>query len=249
MLFVETPTNPSLECIDLNHVRKVSEETGIPFVADMTFSPPCTTRAFDWGAETVVYSLSKYFAGHNDVIGGAIVTKSKQLDEKLRFLQRAIGAILSPDECYRVIQGMKTLELRWKKSSDNALVLARYLSKNEKVKRVLYPGLVTHPTHAIAKRQMKNGFGAVVSFELHCQDRKKIKRFVDEIQKNDLVLYGESLASPETILAYPPLMSHGSVPKDVREKLGITDGFFRLSLGFEDSEDIIGEFERALEIL
>lgn len=248
-LFVETPTNPSLHIIDLKLVAKISRETKIPFVVDATFSPPCATRPFEYGAETVIHSLSKYIAGHNDVIGGAVITKNKELSEKLSFLHRALGAILSPDECYRVLQEIKTLDLRWQRTSKTALQVAKFLEKSKKIERVLYPGLPSHPGHKIAKKQSKGGQGAVISFVLKETNQKKLKKFVDTIRENCHVVYGESLASPETIIAYPPLMSHKSIPKDIRDSLGITDGFFRLSVGFEDPEDIIFGIERGLKVL
>lgn len=247
--FVETPTNPSLHIIDLDLVRRVSQKTGIPYVVDATFSPPCSTRPFEYGAETVIHSLSKYIAGHNDVIGGAVITKNKELHEKLGFLHRTIGAILSPDECYRVLQEVKTLDLRWRRVSETALKVAQFLEKNKKVEKVLYPGLDSHPGHIIAKKQTEGGYGAVISFVLKNKKFNSLKNFVNTITKKTTIVYGESLASPETILAYPPLMSHKSLPKDVRESLGINDGFFRLSVGFEDSEDIINEIQKALEVL
>ncbi len=247
-LFVETPTNPSLHIIDLSLVSKVSKKSGIPFVVDATFSPPCATRAFEYGAETVIHSLSKYIAGHNDILGGSVITKNKKLAEQIDFIHRTLGAVLSPDECYRVLQGVKTLELRWKRVSDTALVVAQFLKKQKNIKNVYYPGLPSHPNHTIAKRQSIGGFGAVISFELYEHSFRKLKRFVDTVRKYSPIIYGESLASPETILAYPPLMSHKSLPKSVRESLGITDGFFRLSVGFEDPADILEGLKKGLNI-
>lgn len=248
-LFVETPTNPSLHIIDLELVRQISKKTGIPFVVDATFFPPCALNSFDFGAETVIHSLSKYIAGHNDIIGGAVITRNKKLHERLLFLHRTLGAILSPDECYRVLQEVKTLEIRWKRVSQTALEVARFLEKQKQIKKVLYPGLTSHPGHAIAKKQSKSGFGGLISFILKKEDKRSLKRFVDTLRKHSPVIYGESLASPETIIAYPPLMSHKSLPKDVRESLGITDGFFRLSVGFEDPQDIIQGLNAGLQTL
>jgi cystathionine beta-lyase/cystathionine gamma-synthase len=238
-LFVETPTNPSLHIIDLSLVAKISKATKIPFAVDATFSPPCATRAFEFGAETVIHSLSKYIAGHNDIIGGAVITKNEKLYERLTFLHNTLGAILSPDECYRVLQEVKTLELRWQRVSSTALSVAKYLEQNKQIEKVLYPGLESHPHHKIAKKQTRGGYGAVLSFILKKSDIKSLKKFIDTVQKRSPIIYGESLASPETIIAYPPIMSHKSLPKDVRDSLGITDGFFRLSVGFEAPEDII----------
>jgi cystathionine beta-lyase/cystathionine gamma-synthase len=252
-LFVETPTNPSLHIIDLSLIATISKDTGIPFVVDATFSPPCATRPFEFGAETVIHSLSKYIAGHNDVIGGAIITKNKKLHEKLVFLHKTLGAILSPDECYRVLQEVKTLELRWRRVSETALEVARFLEKQQrttgKIERVLYPGLPSHPGHVIAKRQTEGGYGAVISFILKKKDHTTLKKFVDTIRKHSPIVYAESLASPETIIAYPPLMSHKSIPKEIRESLGIDDGFFRLSVGFEDPADIIRGLQCGLKSL
>ena len=207
-LFIEALTNPSLTPIDLALVQSVSRETGIPFVADMTFTPPCTTRAFEYGAHAVIQSISKYLAGHNDVLGGAVITRDLQLYEKLSLLQRTVGPVLSPDECYRAIQGIKTIELRWKRVSESALKVASFLETHHLVERVLYPGLVSHRGHEVASRQMHSGFGGVISFELSPSTFDNLKSFVDEVQKQGVITYGESLASPETLLAYPPTMNH-----------------------------------------
>ena len=238
-LFAETPTNPSLHVIDLNLVSRVSKKVNIPFVVDATFSPPCAIQTLSYGAGAVIHSLSKYIAGHNDVIAGAVITKNKKLHEELQFIHRTLGAILSPDECYRILQEVKTLQLRWDRVSETALKVAEFLDENSKIEKVFYPVLKSQKNHRIAKKQTRGGFGAVISFVLKKKDTKSLKRFVNGIIKQNLIVYGESLSSPETILAYPPLMSHGSLPKNVRDSLGISDGFFRLSVGFEDPEDII----------
>lgn len=247
--WIETPTNPSFNIIDLEFVQKVSKEKNIPWIGDLTFAPPCALNAFDYGAHAVVYSLSKYFGGHNDILGGAIVTNERALDQKLRLVQKSVGAILSPDECYRVIQEVKTLDIRWKHTSNTAQIVAQWLVSNKHVAKVLYPGLPTHPGHLVAKQQIKNGFGSTLSFVLKEENLEKIKAFVKAAIATKLITFGESLASPETLLAYPPTMSHGSLTKDEREKLGITDGFFRLSVGFEDAGDIIDALETAFGVL
>jgi cystathionine gamma-lyase len=248
-LFVETPSNPSLHIIDLEVAGELSRETGIPLLVDGTFAPPITTKAFDYGAEVIIYSLSKYFAGHNDVIGGAILTRNEALHTRLRFMQSSVGAILSPDECYRVIQGLKTLHLRWTHISNSAQQVAEFLQHHPAIKRALYPGLPTHPHHERAAKQMKNGFGGVVAFETHCQNQDILRGFIESLQQRGTVVYGESLASPETILSYPLHMSHRSVPPHDLAALNITSGFFRLSLGFEQAEDIVEDFSRALAVL
>ncbi len=220
---------------------------------DGTFLPPNAIQYFEYGVETILYSLSKYFAGHNDVIGGAIVTKNVELYEQLKGLQRSAGAVLSPDESYRVLQGVKTLGLRWDKISKTAHEVGKYLESHPKIKRVIYPLLESHPDHEVAKRQLLNGAGGVVSFELKvygeaAEELEAVEKFVTELTKNDVVIYAESLASPQTILAYPAWMSHRAIPQADRDALGISDSFFRLSVGFEDVEDIVREFDRALSL-
>lgn len=248
--FIEALTNPSLNVIDLSLVQKVSEKTYIPFIADMTFSPPCSTRAFNYRAKAIVHSISKYLSGHNDVIGGAIITIDPILNEKLKFLQKTVGAIMSPDESYRAIQGIKTLHLRWDYVSKSALEVAQYLGSHEKVARVLYPGLPSHPSHNIARKQMKNSYGGVLSFEIApIKDEGILKAFVDSVQSRNTITYGESLASPETLLAYPCTMSHGSLSDKEKEDCGISNRFFRLSLGFESSRDIIADLEQGLQLI
>ena len=250
-LFVESPTNPSLHIIDLKLVAEVSKETGIPFVVDSTFAPPCTTRPLEYGAKVVIQSLSKYIAGHNDVLAGALITSDALLHERFQFLFKTIGAILSPDECYRILQGVKTLSMRWEKVSTTAEYIATKLHFHDKVKKVNYPSLLDEPMRSVAFLQMKHGCGGVLSFELEDQyhSPSQIKTFVDAATKHGVITYAESLASPETILAYPPEMSHMSLPKDVRESLGITDGFFRFSVGFEDVTDIWTNLRRGLDAL
>jgi len=244
--FVETPTNPSLHIVDLEAVKRLSQETGVPYVADLTFAPPTTLQPFAYGAETVIYSLSKYFAGHNDVIAGAVITTNPAVDERLRFFQGSLGAVLSPDECYRVIQGLKTMHLRWERASQTAQLVAEYLARQPEVARTLYPGLPGHPGHEVAQRQFEAGFGSVVSFELATEDKEIIGRFVRAVQQDEIVIYGESLASPETILAYPAGMSHRSLSPQERRKQGIGESFFRLSAGLEEPEDILAALERGL---
>lgn len=247
-VWVESPTNPKLGVIDLAKVGRITEELGLRFIADLTFAPPCTTDPFATGAETVIYSLSKYFGGHNDIIGGAVITKNKELHERLCWLQWSVGAVLSPDECYRVIQELKTLELRWERVSRTAQTVAEHLQGHPQIERVYYPGLTGHPGHEIIKKQMKNGFGAALSFDLKSDDLKSIRRFVDNLQASGLVVFGESLASPETILAHPASMSHRSLTQKQRDDLGIGNNFFRLSVGFEDSADLIRALDEALEV-
>ncbi len=241
-IFVEPLSNPSLLVNDLDKVALLSKKTGIPFVVDNTFCPPPAIYAFDYGATAVIYSLTKYFGGHADAVGGAVITKDVTLNEKLRFQQSTLGATLSPDECYRFLQGIKTLPLRWERISKTALTVAEWLSKHPNISKVLHPGLLSHPHHELAKRQFPNGIGSVISFEITTDPRKFVDTIIDETD----IVFGESLASPETLLCYPALMSHKSIPEAERLALGITDGFFRLSVGFENAEEIIGGLKKAL---
>ena len=247
-IWVESPTNPKLGIIDLAKVGGIARELDLRFVADLTFAPPCTTNPFEYGVETVIYSLSKYFAGHNDVIGGAIITKNDALHERLCWLQGSVGAILSPDECYRVIQELKTLELRWNRVSQSAQKVATYLDKQPHLARTYYPGLAGHPGREIAARQMSHGFGGTLAFDLKTQDLERVGEFVDRLQETGLVVFGESLASPETILAHPATMSHRGLTQKQRDEGGIDNSFFRLSIGFEDPADIVGAFEEAFRV-
>ena len=245
-IFVEPISNPSLVVTDMNNVARLSRETGVPFSVDGTFCPAPAFKAFEWGAEAVIYSLSKYFSGHNDSLGGAVLTRNKKVFESVKLMQSTLGAVLSPDECYRIIQGMKSLDIRWKHVSASAATVAGWIWSHEKVERALYPGLTSHLRHESACAQFKHGCGSVVSFELKTKDRAKVKRFVDAIIADKKIVFGESLASPETILAYPAIMSHRSLPARQRLSLGITDGFFRLSLGFDDPQEIIRSLDKAL---
>lgn len=247
-IWVESPTNPKLGVIDLARVGEISRELGLRFIADLTFAPPCATNPFDYCIETVIYSLSKYFGGHNDVIGGAVVTRNTELYDRLVWLQWSVGAVLSPDECYRLIQEIKTLGLRWDRVSQTAQRVAEHLQGSEQITRVYYPGLSTHPGHQTIAKQMKGGFGSALSFDLVSAEQSQLRQFVDSLQNSGLVVFGESLASPETILAHPASMSHRSLTPKQRADLGIDDGFFRLSVGFEDAEDIIAALDDALNV-
>ncbi len=247
-IWVESPTNPKLGVINLQKVGDISRELNLRFIVDLTFAPPCTTDPFEYGAETVIYSLSKYFAGHNDVIGGAIVTKNPELYDRLVWLQWSVGAVLSPDECYRVIQELKTLELRWKRVSETAQDVAEFLNDHDAIKKVYYPGLTTHKGHEIIKKQMKNGFGGALSFDLESDDIELIGKFVKHLQDTHIVVFGESLASPEAIIAHPATMSHRSLTQKQRADLGINDGFFRFSVGFECPKDLKDALETSLKV-
>lgn len=247
-IWVESPTNPKLGVVDLAKVGEIAKKLNLRYIADLTFAPPCTTEPWKYGIETVIYSLSKYFTGHNDVIGGAVVTKNPELYENLVWLQWSVGAVLAPDECYRAIQELKTLELRWNRVSESAQIVAEFLQDHEQIQNIYYPGLKNHPGHIIIAEQMENGYGATLSFDLKCSDLDLIGKFVNKLQATKLVVFAESLASPETILSHPASMSHRSVPADKKRELGINDGFFRLSVGLEDPQDLIEALGESLKI-
>lgn len=242
-VFAETPTNPLLSSIDIDRLSKITKTHNIGLVLDLTFSPPCTFRGFDAGGDVIIHSLSKYISGHNDVLGGAIIVKNQKLSEKIGFLQKSIGAVLSPDDSYSILKGLKTLDLRWRHVSKSALKIAMFLENHEKVKNVYYPGLITNKDYEIAIRQNSGGFGAVVSFEIY----NNPKLFVETITKTHLISFAESLASPESILSYPYNMSHKSVPEAEKLRQGITSNLFRFSVGFEDPDDLIAEIDFALK--
>lgn len=247
-IWVESPTNPRLGVVDLDKVGEIARQLDLRYIVDLTFAPPCTTDPFECGAETVIYSLSKYFSGHNDALGGAIITKNDDLYQRLRWMQWSVGAVLSPDECYRIIQGLKTLEMRWERTSNSAQKIAEYLQSHGQVERAYYPGLPSHPGHETIKRQMKNGFGSALAFDLKSHDLGLVKQFVDHLRQTGLVVFGESLASPESILAHPATMSHRSLTQEHRDSLGIGNNFFRFSSGFEDPDDIIHALDEALGV-
>lgn len=245
-VWVESPTNPKLGINDLQKIGIIAKKYKLQFIADLTFAPPCATKPFEYGIDTIIYSLSKYFAGHNDVIAGAIVTKNKKLHEDLCWLQWSVGACLSPDECYRVIQEIKTLQLRWDKVSKTANSVAAYLNKHEKIESTYHPSLISGQKKIIADKQMAGTYGSVVGFDLTASDLKTHEKFIDNIISSGLIFYGESLSSPETIIAHPASMSHRGMSQQQRNDLGINDNFFRLSVGLEDEADIIAVLEKSL---
>ncbi|MBI5148936.1 aminotransferase class I/II-fold pyridoxal phosphate-dependent enzyme [Candidatus Pacearchaeota archaeon] len=244
-LFLETPTNPLLEIIDLNEIKKISEESGVPFIVDNTFATPYLLKPFEYSAETIVHSISKFLSGHDDVLAGAIVTKNIKLLEDLKLYSKTIGSVLSPFDAYLAIRGIKTLTLRMEKHCENAGKIAEFLSGNEKVKKVFYPGLKSHAGYEVARQQMK-GFGGVVCFEID-SDREGVKRFADYFASNPDVIYlAESLGGVESLIAHPATMSHSSLTEEQREKAGISYNLFRLSCGIENSSDIVECLENAL---
>ncbi len=242
MIWVETPSNPLLNIVDLEMVTDVAREKGILTVMDNTFATPYFLKPLEYGIDLVVHSTTKYLNGHCDVVGGAVVTSTDELTQKIQFLLNAMGTCASPFDCWLVLRGIATLPLRMRKHEENAFEVAKYLQKHRSVNRVLYPGLESHSGHAIARKQMK-GFGGVVSFELK-GGVKAVNRFLRQIRVFSLA---ESLGGVASLAEHPATMSHASMPQEHRTKVGITDNLIRLSVGLEHIEDILEDLHQALE--
>lgn len=242
MVWIETPTNPLLKVTDLKAVGDIAKEHNLIYGVDSTFATPVFLRPLEFGADLVMHSTTKYLSGHNQLIGGIVITNSDDLAEKLRFVQKTIGAVPSPFDCWLTMLGVKTLDLRMKKHAENAQVVAEYLEKHPKVSSVSYPGLPSHPMHATAKEQM-SGFSGMISFEL----TGGIPAGRTVMNSVKLAQLAESLGSVDTMITHPATMTHADVPKAEREARGLTDGLVRISVGIEHIDDIISDLEQALE--
>jgi cystathionine beta-lyase/cystathionine gamma-synthase len=241
ILYVETPTNPTLKLVDLEKVAEIAGQRGAKVLVDSTFASPYNQQPLKFGCSLALHSATKYLAGHNDVTAGAVAGLRK-LVEPIKKLRRTLGGVLDPHAAWLLSRGMKTLALRMERHNSNGQNVAEYLQSHPKVSTVHYPGLSTHPQHALAKRQMK-GFGGVVSFELK-GDLNFTIRFVDNLK---LALLGASLGGAETLVSQPSTASHYFMDPEERRKAGISDSLVRLSLGIEDAEDIVSDIEQALE--
>lgn len=243
LVWIETPTNPMLKIVDIEALVAIARKhEGVIVGVDNTFATPCLQRPLELGADVVVHSLTKYLNGHSDVVGGLAVTSDDALAEKLRFLQNAAGAILSPFDSFLVLRGIKTLSVRMERHVRSAADLAAWLDGREGVEKVIYPGLESHPQHALAKRQMK-GFGGMISFVI-AGGLPAARRFLESTR---LFTLAESLGGVESLIEHPAIMTHGSVPADVRQELGIHDGLIRISVGLEDLEDLRSDLASALK--
>lgn len=242
MLWIETPTNPLLKVSDMEAMVKISRDAGILLGVDATFATPVFLRPLEFGADIVMHSTTKYLAGHNQIIGGVLITNHKHVFDKMKYIQKTIGAVSSPFDCWLNLSGLKTLHLRMKRHEESALQVAAFLEAHPKIDRVLYPGLPSHPQHAIAKAQM-SGFSGMITFELK-GGTEAGKTLMNNVQLCGLA---ESLGSVETMITHPASMTHVDVPVEDRRKRGLTDGLVRLSVGIEDVEDIIVDLEKALE--
>jgi cystathionine beta-lyase/cystathionine gamma-synthase len=241
MVFVETPTNPVLRLTDIEAVAELAHARGASFVVDNTFASPCLQRPIALGADLVLHSTTKYLNGHSDSVGGVVIATKDEDIEWLRFIQNAAGAILSPFDSWLVLRGTKTLPLRMAQHTQNGLALAQYLEAHPKVTRVIYPGLPSHPQHALARRQMPDGAGGMLSFEVATfeEARQVLGRF-------KLLSLAESLGGVETLVCHPATMTHASVPPDRRAAIGLTDTMIRISAGVEDIDDLRDDLAQAL---
>src|SRR5262249_42489454 len=240
MLYVETPTNPTLRVSDIAAIAAIAGERNATLVVDNTFLSPYLQRPIELGAHIVVHSMTKYLNGHSDSTGGAVVLTRPEDAEKIYFIQRSAGAGLAPMDCFLTSRGIKTLAVRMLQHNANGISVARHLDAHPKVKKVYYPGLTSHPQHEVARRQQR-GPGAMLAFDLETQEAAR--RFLNQVKICSLA---ESLGGVETLISLPALMTHASMPPDVRERVGISEGLVRLSVGIEDVEDIINDLDQAL---
>ncbi|MDY5029038.1 MULTISPECIES: PLP-dependent aspartate aminotransferase family protein [Hallerella] len=239
--FVESPANPLLTVTDLSAVAQIAKNHGLLTIVDNTFMTPYLQRPLELGADIVVHSATKYLGGHSNLVAGLAVTSNKELAERLAFTQNAVGAVLGPFDSFLLIQGIKTLGVRLDRHTENALRIARYLEGSEAVKKVYYPGLPTAQGYEINKRQAKNG-GAMISFELN--GNYDVRKFFKGLK---LISLAESLGGVESLVCHPATMTHASIPKEIREKVGITDGLIRLSVGIEKVDDLILDLNSGIQ--
>lgn len=245
LLWIETPTNPMLNIIDIKAACDLAKKHGILTCVDNTFASPYLQTPLDFGADMVVHSATKYLGGHSDVIHGAVITRNKELADQLYFIQNAAGAVPGPQDCFLILRGIKTLHLRVQRSCDNARHIAKFLREHPKVNRVFYPGFEDHAGHEIAKKQMRD-FGGMVSFTLH-EDTLEAGSKV--MSNTHLFSLAESLGGVESLIGHPPSMTHGSIPRPERLAVGMTDSLIRLSVGVEDPDDLVADLEKAFTFL
>jgi cystathionine beta-lyase/cystathionine gamma-synthase len=241
MIFIETPTNPTMEITDIAAIAKLAKTEGLISVVDNTFATPYLQKPLEYGIDIVVHSLTKYLNGHSDMVGGIIVTNDTKIIERLRFFQKAIGGILGPMDSWLTLRGTKTLAVRMKQHGESAMQVAKWLTTQRAVKKVYYPGLPTHPQHKLAKKQMKN-FGGMISFDLGSLNAAK--KFLKKVR---LCALAESLGGVETLISHPASMTHASIPPEQRKKIGVTEGLVRISVGLEDVNDIIDDMKQAFK--
>ena len=242
MIWAETPTNPMLNIIDIKGLAAIASKHNILLGVDNTFASPYLQNPLDMGAHIIMHSVTKYLAGHSDVVMGALIVKDDKLAEQLYFLQNACGAVPGPQDCFLVLRGLKTLHLRMQRHCENGEKIARWLQKQPKVDKVYWPGFETHPNHSVAKAQMRD-FGGMISFSLKGNSFEDAKRILSHTH---LFSLAESLGGVESLIGHPASMTHASIPKEEREKAGVVDSLIRLSVGVEDADDLIADLQQAL---
>lgn len=243
MVWVETPTNPMIKLADLSAIAGIAHSVGALTVVDNTFASPWCQRPLEHGFDIVLHSATKYLNGHSDMVGGVLVTGSEELAERLAFLQNAVGSVAGPFDSYLALRGVKTLALRMERHTSNAQAIAEWLEAHPKVRRVFYPGLASHPQHALARRQMHGGFGGMLSAVLDT-DIEGARRFLESVK---LFTLAESLGGVESLIEHPGLMTHMALSAEERRNLGLDDGLVRVSVGIEDVNDLIADLDTALQ--
>ena len=242
IIWVETPTNPMMNIIDIAAMAKIAKKTGALLCVDNTFATPYLQTPLDLGADIVMHSVTKYLGGHSDVIMGALVTSDEKIANEMYRIQNSSGAVTGPMDSFLVLRGIKTLHLRMQRHCENGEKIARFLKTNAKIDKVYWPGFESHPNHLVAKEQMR-GFGGMISFTLL---GNKLDEALEIVKKVKLFALAESLGGVESLIGHPATMTHASIPKDVREKSGVVDSLIRLSVGVEDVEDLIEDLQQAL---
>jgi len=242
-VYVETPTNPLMTLSDIAAISKIAHKKNVEVVVDNTFMSPYFQKPIELGADMVLHSTTKFLNGHSDGLGGVLVCTTKEQAEKLAFIQKSVGAIMSPFESWLILRGVKTLALRMKQHDESGRIVADFLSKQKKLKKVFYPGLPSHPQHELAKQQM-TGFGALITFETGSLDNAK-----KMLKRVRVCTLGESLGGVETLISHPATMTHAALGEKGRAAIGITDGLVRISVGVEDVEDIIADLEQAISAI
>lgn len=242
LVWIETPTNPLLRIIDIQAVAKISAEKKILTAVDNTFASPYLQQPLLLGADIVMHSTTKYLGGHSDVIGGAVASNHHEFMEKIRFQVKTTGAVPGPMDCYLTLRGIKTLHVRVQRSVDNAKIIADFLNQHKLTGQVYYPGLESHPQFELASRQMSEP-GAMISFSLKDNTTEKA---IKVMSKTNIFTLAESLGGVESLISHPASMTHGSIPKEIREKAGLSDSLIRLSIGIEDADDLVSDLEQAL---
>lgn len=242
LIWVETPTNPMMNVIDIEATSKIAKKHNILLAVDNTFATPYLQKPLDLGADIVMHSATKYLGGHSDVVMGALIVKEKHLADRLYFIQNASGAICGPQDSFLVLRGIKTLHVRMQRHCENGKAVAEFLVKHPKIEKVYWPGFETHPNHEIAKKQMKD-FGGMISFTTKGNNYQEAIRIIENLKVFTLA---ESLGGVESLSGHPASMTHASIPKEEREKTGVVDSLIRLSVGIEDIDDLIADLEQAL---